>query len=60
MTIFRNSQGKYFQSGIGGTYPVNDDDPQNNVEDFDQDKADAQYEDEMDAKEENRREQREY
>lgn len=30
--IWRNSRGQYFQSGIGGTYPVNDDDPQNAVD----------------------------
>jgi hypothetical protein len=41
--ITRNSRGQYFQHGIGGTYPVNDRDPQNDV-DFDED----QWRDERD------------
>ena len=37
MPIYKNSKGKLFQTGIGGTYPVNDNDPQNYVEGFDED-----------------------
>ena len=32
MSYIINSHGKIFQSGIGGTYPVNDSDPQNDVD----------------------------
>ena len=39
MSTFRNSRGQWFQSGIGGTYPINDSDPQNDVDDFDEDAA---------------------
>lgn len=35
MIIFRNKHGQWFRSGPGGTYPINDGDPQNEVEDFD-------------------------
>ncbi len=37
MPFFRNSKGKIFRSGIGGTYPVNDGNPENEVEGFDED-----------------------
>jgi hypothetical protein len=44
---FRSSRGQVFRSGTGGTYPVNNGDPQNaddeapDVEDMAQDEADA-------------------
>lgn len=30
---FENSRGRRFHSGAGGTYPINDGDPQNDFED---------------------------
>jgi len=33
--IRKNSKGQFFQSGSGGNYPVNDGNPENDVEDFD-------------------------
>lgn len=37
MAIWKNKKGKIYQTGIHGTYPVCDNDPQNFVEDFDED-----------------------
>lgn len=37
MPFFRNSKGMLFRSGIGGTYPVNDGNPENDVDDDDVD-----------------------
>ena len=33
MILFRNRSGKLYVTGIHGTYPVNDGDPQNDVDD---------------------------
>jgi hypothetical protein len=38
----RNNRGQWFKSGTGGTYPINDGDPQNDVEEFDEDAADRE------------------
>jgi hypothetical protein len=52
--MFRNSRRQWFQSSSAGCYPVNDRDPQNEVDDFDEDaendKADAQEEDAWDRR----------
>ena len=47
MSTFRTSSGQWFRSGIGGTYPINDGDPQND-EEFDQEVADREYDSAMD------------
>lgn len=44
MAYIKNSSGKFFRSGIGGTYPANDGDPQNYCdldEDFENGAAEA-------------------
>jgi hypothetical protein len=42
VSTFRNSRGQWFKSGIGGTYPINDGDPQNDVDEFDEYAADRE------------------
>ena len=37
---FKNSRGQAFRSGIGGCYPVNDGDPQNDDPEIDEDALD--------------------
>ena len=39
MSVFRNSRGQFFQSGRGGTYPINDGNPENDVDDFYEERA---------------------
>lgn len=44
MKIFKNSKGQIFQSGSGGTYPINDGNPENDLSDedyLDEDEWDA-------------------
>lgn len=43
--IYRNSRGQWYQSGSGGTYRVNNGDPQNDVDDFDEEEAASRDED---------------
>ena len=45
MSITRNSKGKFFRHGIGGTYPINDGDPQNDDPDFDEEEANRIFDD---------------
>ncbi len=40
LSVSRNSSGQWFRTGAGGTYPINDGDPQNDVEGFDAEEAD--------------------
>ena len=47
MPFFTNSHGRRFQTGIGGTYPVNDGDPQNDVE-IDDDGKHYDYDNDID------------
>ena len=35
MSVSRNSSGQWFRTGAGGTYPINDGNPQNDVDGFD-------------------------
>ena len=37
MPYFRNSSGKWFARGKGGTYAVNDGNPENDNDEFDED-----------------------
>ena len=48
MPFFTNSHGRRFQTGIGGTYPVNDGDPQNDVEIDDDDGKHYDYDNDVD------------
>ena len=41
MPFFRNSRGQLFQSSLGGVFPVNDGDPQNDV-DFEGEEPDCE------------------
>jgi len=54
--IIRNSHGQYFHTSKWGSYPINDGNPENDVEDFDeekwQDKQDEMREAEADRNEE--------
>ena len=47
MNYFRNSRGQVFSSGLGGTYPVNNGDPQCDDDQFDQDEAERFYEEQQ-------------
>ena len=48
MPITRNSRGQWFHTGIGGTYPINDGDPQNDDDEFDEEEAERAYDDAID------------
>ena len=37
MAYFRNSSGKWYRRGSGGIYPVNDGNPENDCDEFDED-----------------------
>ena len=36
MPYFRNSSGKWYRRGSGGIYPVNDGNPENDCDEFDE------------------------
>jgi hypothetical protein len=42
MSYHRNKSGQIFSSGIGGNYPINNGDPQNNDDEFDPEAFDEQ------------------
>ena len=47
---FRNSRGEWFRRGAGGTYPVNDGDPQNQDDEFDRERAEQEQERQREAR----------
>lgn len=47
MSIFRNSRGQWFRSGLAGCYEINNGDPQCADDEFDEDRAQTDLDEAM-------------